>query len=266
MTTLAPSSPANIVRNPISLFLYTTYCELMKLMRIPAYVIPVLFFPTMFFAMFGLPNINNTIQGASAGAYILASYSCYGLMSVGLFSFGISIASERGLGWNKLLRVTPMNPVIYFSAKIVVALIIGVVTIAILFAFGILTAHLESKTGTLIVIGALDLVGMLPFIALGLFLGYSTGPNSAAGIANLIFLPLSFASGLFIPVQFLPDIIQKIAKYLPSYHVAQLEWSYLNAGDGNSYFFHFLWIAGYTVVFAALAVIAYRRDENKNYG
>ncbi len=266
MTTVEPTTTSSIASNQVSVFLYTIYCELMKLIRIPAYVIPVIFFPTLFFAMFGLPNISNTIQGASAGEYILASYSCYGLMSVGFFSFGVSIASERGLGWNKLLRVTPMNPVIYFLAKIIVALIVGVITIAILFIFGVLTGNLESKIGTLLIIGSFDLAGMLPFIAFGLLLGYSTGPNSAAGIANLIFLPLSFASGLFVPITYLPSVIQKIAIYLPAYHVAQLGWNYLNAGDGKSYLYHLLWIAGYTIVFAFLAVIAYMRDENKNYG
>ena len=51
-------------------------------------------------------------------------------------------------------------------------------------------------------------------------------------MANLIYLPLSFASGLFVPLNQLPVFIQNLAPYLPSYHYAQLAWSALGAGPG----------------------------------
>ena len=107
---------------------------------------------------------------------------------------------------------------------------------------------------------------MVPFVALGLFIGYIAGPNSAAAISNIIFLPLSFASGLFVPLDFLPGVVQRVAPYLPAYHVGQLGWTWLGAGDGAGLPRHVLWLAGYTAIFLALATIAYRRDEGKNFG
>jgi len=107
---------------------------------------------------------------------------------------------------------------------------------------------------------------MIPFVALGLLIGYVAGPNSAAAIANLIFLPLSFASGLFVPLAFMPTFIQQIAPYLPAYRTAQLAWTTIGAGDGSPLGVHLLWLGGYTVLFLALALAAYRRDEGKNYG
>src|SRR5688572_16966012 len=89
---------------------YIIRCEVLKLLRIPAFSIPTLLFPIMFFAFFGLPNVGGEIDGRDAGSYILASYGAYAMISVALFSFGVSIAAERGLGWNKLLRTTPMHP------------------------------------------------------------------------------------------------------------------------------------------------------------
>ena len=105
---------------------------------------------------------------------------------------------------------------------------------------------------------------MIPFVALGLFIGYLAGPNSAPAVANLIFLPLAFASGLFLPLDFLPDLVKKIAPYLPAYHSGQLGWGALGAGDGKGLGYHLVWIVGYTAVF--LALVAYWRDEGKKYG
>jgi ABC-2 type transport system permease protein len=53
--------------------------------------------------------------------------------------------------------------------------------------------------------------GSLPFSAMGLALGYFTGPNSAPSTINLIYLPMSFCSGLWVPFMFLPKMVQQIA-------------------------------------------------------
>ena len=40
-------------------------------------------------------------------------------------------------------------------------------------------------------------------------------------VINLIYLPISFASGLWIPLRALPDLVKQVAPWLPPYHVAQ---------------------------------------------
>ena len=108
------------------------------------------------------------------------------------------------------------------------------------------------------------LAGSLPFIALGFAIGYLSGPHAAPAVANLIYLPLAFASGFFVPVGQLPGFAQAIAPFLPTYHYAQLAWSALGAGSetlGTS----LLWLAGYTALFLTLAVRAYRREERAKF-
>lgn len=264
-TPISEHAQAATSRRP-SVLAYYIYCEVIKLIRIPAFSIPTLLFPTMFFAFFGLPNIGAQIGGIDAGPYMMASYGAYAMMSVALFSFGVSIAAERGLGWNKLLRTTPLNPLVYFMAKIAMALIFGLLTLLPLFIFaGIAGGVRLGFLDWLQLIGLL-IVGMIPFVALGLWLGYVGGPNSAAAIANVIYLPLSFASGLLMPLEFLPPMVRVVAPYLPAYHVGQLGWTSLGAGDGASLGSHLLWLGGYTVIFLAMALLAYRRDEGKTYG
>ncbi|MCC6626275.1 MAG: ABC transporter permease [Chloroflexi bacterium] len=261
------ATPTDAARSrPGSVLLYLIRCEVLKLLRVPMFAVPTFVFPIMFFAMFGLPNLDNTLDGISAGAYMMASYGAYSVMSVALFSFGVAIAAERGLGWNKLLRATPLRPLTAFISKVAMALLFGAASLTALFVFGAVVGRVRMPLLTWLELGSLLVLGMIPFVALGLFIGYLAGPNSAAAVANLIFLPLAFASGLFLPLKFLPDLIQTIAPYLPAYHTGELGWGALGAGDGKGVGYHLLWLAGYTVVFLALALVAYWRDEGKKYG
>jgi ABC-2 type transport system permease protein len=240
--------------------------EVAQRLRVPGFVISTIIFPMMFFAFFGLPNLGRSTGGVDVGAYMMASYGAYAVMSVALISFGVSISAERGLGWNKLLRASPMDPLAYFTAKVLMALALGFLSLAVLFSFAAIVGHVTLPMAFWAKISALLLVGMVPFVALGLAIGYLASPTAAAPIANLISLPLSFASGLFMPLQFLPSGVRAVAPYLPSYHVAQLGWTLLGAGDKLGYSGHLLWIGGYAVAFMGLAVFAYRRDEGKTFG
>jgi ABC-2 type transport system permease protein len=108
------------------------------------------------------------------------------------------------------------------------------------------------------------LAGSLPFIALGFALGYLAG-NAAPAVANLIYVPLSFASGLFIPVAQLPSFAQQVAPYLPTYHYGQLAWGAVGA-PSEPVVTSLAWLTAYMVLFLALAVRAYRREEQQKFG
>jgi ABC-2 type transport system permease protein len=270
MTTIAAPHVASTTARPSSLrqFTYIWYCEIVKLVRVPAFTIPTLLFPIMFFAFFGLTNLENMMPGTevSAGKYMVASFGAYSMLSAALFSFGVSIAAERGLGWNRLTRVSPMSPLVFFAAKLATAFTIGLVSLLGLFLFARIAGGITMPLLDWAALTIRLMAGMVPFIALGLWIGYFGGPNSAAGLANLIFLPLSFCSGLFQPLDFMPKFIQDIAPYLPSYHTAQLAWDAIGVPSAEGIGVNAIWLAGYALVFLAMAVRAYKRDEGKSFG
>ena len=101
---------------------------------------------------------------------------------------------------------------------------------------------------------------------MGVALGYVSGPNSAAAVVNLVYLPMVFASGLWIPIEQLPGFMQRLAPFLPPYHYAQLALSTMNADRGGAAALHVLTLLGFTALFLTVAVWAYRRDEGKTYG
>src|SRR6202022_2010772 len=63
---------------------------------------------------------------------------------------------------------------------------------------------------------------LIVFASMGLFLAQVVPANAAPGIVNIIYLPMSFLGGLWIPLSQLPHWVRSIASVMPTYHLAQL--------------------------------------------
>ena len=239
--------------------------EFLMRLRLPVYVVPTIIFPLMFYVLFGLSRSRATLGSTTVGAYLLATFGAFGVIAISLFGFGVGVAIERGQGWLQVKRASPMPPSAYFFAKIVMSLLFSIIMIALLFSLGLLFGHVRMPLSSWLgLVGAL-LVGVLPFAAMGLAIGCFAGPNSAPGVTNLIYLPMSFASGLWTPLEFLPKFVQHAAPFLPPYHLAQLALAQIGTGHGNGWL-HVIALSGFTVLFLVLAAWGFRRNEDKMYG
>ena len=240
--------------------------ELIKMLRLPAYAIPTIAFPLIFYVFFGLLFGKGQMpNGVRVAAYMIATYGTFGVIGASLFGLGAGVATERGQGWLQVKRTTPMPLSAYFGAKIVVALFYSAVIVLALFLLGLTFAHVQLTVPVWSKLFAVIVAGSLPFCALGLVIGYFAGPNSAPPIVNLIFLPMAFLSGQWVPIDFLPSAVQKIATFLPAYHFSQLALGVIGAGRGTAQS-HVVVLAAYSLFFLILAAIGYHRDEGKTYG
>ena len=243
-----------------------TLAELRIRSRIPAFSAVSLALPVLFYSFFGLPVAHLTFaDGRSVGAHVLAAFGAYAVGSVMVYAFGIGVATERAMRIDLLLRATPLPPAVHLLAKIFTGLVYASVSLALLIVFGVLVGGVRQPPAVWLSVATRLLAGSLPFIALGFAIGYRYGPNAAPAVANLVYLSLSFASGLFMPIEQLPPVVRGLAPWLPTYHYAQLAWNALGAPTeavGAS----LLWLAGYTALFLTLALRAYRREEERKFG
>jgi ABC-2 type transport system permease protein len=247
------------------MLLAQTRSELLMRWRVPAFSVTNLALPIVFFVFFGLPVAHiRRADGVTLGAYLLASFGAYAVGNVMVYGFGIGVAVERGMKIDRLMRASPLPPLVLILAKVLTALVFALLALVLLIAFGIVVGGIHQTPAVWAAVIARLLAGSLPFIALGFAIGYWSGHHAAPAIANLIYLPLSFASGLFMPLDQLPGFVQALAPYLPSYHYAQLAWSALGAGK-ESFGVSLSWLAGYTALFLTLAVKAYRREERAKF-
>ncbi|HVR09680.1 MAG TPA: ABC transporter permease, partial [Thermoanaerobaculia bacterium] len=240
--------------------------EARKAVRLPGFILPALGFPVMFYVLFGVAMRYGTLGGVTMAEYLLATYGVFGVMNVSLFAFGVGVAGERGQGWLLLKRATPMPPLALFAGKLAMALLFSGGVVALLAAIGLGPGHVRAPAATLAELAAVLVLGALPFAAMGLAIGYWAGPSSAPMLCNLLSLPMSFASGLWIPYPLLPAFVRQVAHGLPAYHYAQLALKVIGAGTHEPAGWSLLYLAAFTAGMLLLARLGYLRDEGRTYG
>lgn len=244
-----------------------TKYEFLKYLRVRMYTASVLSFPILFYVLFGLMlNSHNAIGGMGVPTYLIATYGTFGIMGASLFGTAAGLASDRGLGWLEVKRASPMPPFAYFWAKVITSMAFSAIIMLALFALGIAFGGVRMPVATFAKLFGTLVVGSLPFSAMGLALGYFTGPNSAPPTINLIYLPMSFCSGLWVPMMFLPKFLQRVALALPPYHLSQLALGVVGAGRHESNLTHWEVLIAFTCVCLGVARIGFQRDQDKMYG
>lgn len=260
-----PASPSRPRRSLTRVYLLEIRYEWRKQRRLPAYVLPTLLFPLMFYLFFGVV-MKHAAGGFDISRYLLATYGTLGVMTACLFGFGTNVAAERGQGWMLLKRATPMPPFAHLLAKLAVATLFGVLVVIPLFAVGATLGGVRMPPATWLELGAVIIAGSLPFAAVGLAIGSWAGPNSAASVVNLVALPMAIVSGLWVPISMLPHALRQVARGLPAYHAAQLALGVIGQGDGQPPAWSAAVLVFTTVLALGLAWAGYRRDSGKTWG
>jgi ABC-2 type transport system permease protein len=240
--------------------------EFLKLARMRAYTVFTILFPLMFYCFFGLAMGQQNTGAMPMARYLLATYGAFAVMGATLYAFGVGVAVERGLGWLQLKRSSPMPPAAWFVAKGVVSMAFSAIVVGLLFAMGAAFGGVRMPLTQWLTLGGTLVAGTVPFCALGLAIGNFSGPNSASPTVNMIYMPLAFCGGLWIPLQFLPALMQQAAHWLPSYHFAQIALSVLHAPVQGSVWQHVEALAAFTLIFGGIAWLGESRGHDKMYG
>ena len=220
--------------------------ELLRLLRTPSFVLPTLLFPALFYLLFGI-LLNRSASGEAA-RYLLATYGVFGGMGVGLFGFGVTVAMERERGLLALKRALPMPRGAYLLAKMAMAAIFAAMISILLALLAVTLGGVSLQPWQWLVLLAVDVIGVLPFCAIGLFIGTHVGGQGSPAVVNLVYLPMSFLSGLWLPLKLLPAWLSAAAPVWPSYHLAQMALKVVGMDGGGA-------IAGHVAVLAAVTAL-----------
>src|SRR3954462_2679890 len=114
---------------------YTRY-ELLRAFRNKRFFFFSLGFPLLLFFLTAGPNKDETdLQGTglSAPLYFMVSMASWGTMTA-MLGTGARIASERAVGWNRQLRISPLSARAYLRAKVAIAYLMASITLVLLYA------------------------------------------------------------------------------------------------------------------------------------
>ena len=266
-TSLGPVAWTQPLSRTLAIFVKEAKYEFLKYLRLPMYSLSTTMFPLMFYVLFGLlMNRGAHMGGLGVSTYLIATYGTFGVLGASLFANGVGVAMERGLGWMQVKRASPMPPFAYFTAKFTVSMLFSAIVVLMLIVLGTLFGGVHIAPGATLKLISTLVLGAIPFCAMGLAIGYFAGPNSAPAMINMIYLPLSFASGLWFPIEALPKFLQAVAVHSPAYHLAQLALAIVGGGHGEAARGHWEYLIGFGLLCLGIARIGFQRDEGKMYG
>lgn len=229
--------------------------------RMPGFVLPSLLFPTMFYVFFGL--LFGKSGDSNTAIYMLGSFGTFGIMGPALFGFGVGVAMDRERGILALKRVAPLPPMAYMFARTAMAMLFALVIVLILFVLGALFGGAALPRAEWWLLAITLVIGSLPFCALGLAIGLHVGGQASAAIINLIYLSMSFLSGLWVPLSLMPHWLQELARVFPAYHLGEIALGILHMDDGSRFLTHLVYLAVFTVVCLWFAAHGWRRIQDR---
>ena len=227
--------------------------EFLRLLRAPSFSVPTLLFPAMFYFLFAVLFVKNATSEYHANIYLLATYGVFGVMAPGLFGFGVSVALDRERGWLTLKRAQPMPPGAYLASKLAMAMLFAGTIFAILAVLATTVGGVTLPLAAWLRLFVVEIFGVLPFCAIGLCIATLVSGQAAPAVINLIYLPMSFLSGLWMPLSILPPVVRDIAPLWPAYHLGQLALAAVGQPAEHAALIHIAALAAFTIVFLAVA-------------
>lgn len=154
-------------------------------------------------------------KSLSAFDYTFAGLLGFAIIGMGIFG-PINVFPElKKMGILRRLSTTPLRVWQYFVSTMIGQLIIGVLSLAIMFAVAIWVFHLQ-VVGNWLELGVFIVLGIITILGIGLALGgWAKNERQVAPLANIVVFPMMFLSGTFFPRFLMPDWLQNISAFLP---------------------------------------------------
>jgi ABC-2 type transport system permease protein len=209
------------------LTLRQTYYTNKAFWRNPASAFFTFAFPLMFLVIFTalLGNGEVIIGGKEVqqSTYYVAAMAAFSVITACFTNIAMAVSFQRDSGVLKRVRGTPLPAVAYLVARVIHAMLVSVILVALCTAFGAAFYDASIPAGaTLMKFAVVLLVGGASFAALGLA-ETAVVPNADAAppIVNATVLPLLFLSGIFIPLgDNSPEWIRWVGRIFPVKHFA----------------------------------------------
>jgi ABC-2 type transport system permease protein len=194
-----------------------------------------LMFLVIFTALFGTGTVPVAGREINTSTFYVGAIATFSIITATYTNLAINISFTRDLGVLKRIRGTPIAAWSFMVGRILHAILVTLLLVAIVVAFGALFYEAEVPTNTLPAFLVTMAVGAASFSALGLAIT-SVIPNADASpaIVNASILPLLFLSGIFIPIQDPDAWYVTLAKVFPVYHFAKaMESAYFSASGSG---------------------------------
>ncbi len=228
-------------------------------LRDPAFMFTSILLPACLYWFFAVPESGN----AYIANFLVASFSSFAFFGVMFLQHAVHTSQERQSPWALYLKALPISNFSLFISRFVTAVFLG--TLSCVFIYSVALFFTPSDMTLLLFLKILLrlILGSIPFLLFGILVGQIFNPKSVVPVANFIHLLFSFVGGLWKPPEILPEMLQPISPWLPTYHYGMLSWSLITT-DIQLKAFNLIYLAVFSFVLLALLMLNKRFLTVKN--
>jgi ABC-2 type transport system permease protein len=154
-------------------------------------------------------------RSLSAFDYTFAGLLGFAIIGMGIFGPVNVFPELKKMGILRRLSTTPLKVWQYFLSTMIGQALIGLISLAIMFAVAIGVFHLQ-VVGNYFELAIFLVLGIITILGIGLALGgWAKNERQAAPLSNIIVFPMMFLSGTFFPRFLMPEWLQNLSAFLP---------------------------------------------------
>lgn len=194
--------------------------ETLAALRTASFALPFVLVPLAVYWMFGVVIVGGGKGTMPPGLhnYLFCGFCVMAVAMPGIFC-SVILATEREGNLLKLKRAMPMPPGASIIAKVVMSMWVAGIALALVVISALIAGKISLSALQVAIISVVLWLGTIPFCAIGLWIGALSSAAAAPAYGNLVFLPMIWLSGLFIP---LPSVLEKWVVIWPAFHLNQL--------------------------------------------
>ncbi len=180
---------------------------------------------------------------------------------VGAYMSALNIVKEKEVGTIEQINVTPIKKHLFLLGKLIPFWIIGVFVFSIgLFVVARLIYGIIPVGSVLLLYGYLSLY-LIAVLGVGLLVStYSTTQQQAMSLAFFLMMIFLLMSGLFTPIESMPDWARMVAQFNPVTHFIEVMRMIVMKGSGiRDITTQILAMVGFAVVFNTWAILNYKK-------
>lgn len=162
----------------------------------------------------GLATESLQTDEISPAAYFVPSILAMALMQLGVFA-AIPLVEQREKLILKRLSATPLRRWTLVGSNILMRLLIALVQSVLIISIGAALFGV-AIVGSIALVVAFIVFGAITFISIGYVIAsFAKTEESANSLTSVVQFPLMFLSGIFFPIDFMPDFLQPVAAVMP---------------------------------------------------
>ena len=147
--------------------------------------------------------------------FLIPGLLAFMLMNLSIAGSGFNLVEYRRRGILKRLFVTPIRPQDFIISIVLARLVIVMIQLSVVLSFALLVLDIQLIGGLFSMYGMI-ILGSLIFLCFGFCFGSIAKTQEAIRpLVTSFTFPQLILSGVFFPINSLPDIIQPLAKILP---------------------------------------------------